>query len=138
MALKNTYSNSPVYQSIEKIEKALVAAGAMGISKSYDDGKITGLSFSIKIKNSEINFKLPVNWKKVQQVLINENIRVGNGDYYAYRVSWAILKDWVEAQMAILASESVTMPQLFLPYAVAKNGKTLYDSVVDDGLLLLN
>ncbi len=138
MALKNTYSKSPIENSIKEIEKALVQAGAIGISKGYEDGRIVSIVFTLDMKGNHVNFKLPIGWKKVQQVLKNEGIGRWDDDDYAYRVSWAIMRDWVTAQMAILASENVTMPQLFLPYAVAKNGQTLFDQVVKSGLLLEN
>ncbi len=136
MALKNTYARAPVANYISRITAALVKGGAVGISQGYDQGRIEELNFLLDIKGNRVAFKLPVNWRKVQQVIKNEGIGRGNDDDYAYRVSWAILCDWVEAQMAILASESVTMPQLFLPYAMTPDGRTLYDQVVDKGLLL--
>ncbi len=49
----------------------------------------------------------------------------------AVRVAWRILKDWVAAQMAILETEMVKMEQIFLPYVITKNGKTLYEVMVD-------
>ncbi len=136
MALKNTYSKSPVANSIAEIEKALIQAGAVGIAKGYEDGRIVSLQFALPMKDSVVNFKLPIGWKKVQQVLKNEGIGRWDDDDYAYRVSWAIMRDWVTAQMAILASENVTMPQLFLPYALSGNGKTLYETVIATNLLL--
>ncbi len=138
MALKNTYSKSPVENSLKEIEKALVQAGAIGVSKGYEEGRITSLMFALEFKGNIINFKLPIGWKKVQQVLKNEGIGRWEDDDYAYRVSWAIVRDWVTAQMAILASENVTMPQLFLPYAMSSDGKTLFEKVVDSKFLLGN
>lgn len=136
MSLKNTYSTLSAGRYIEKIETALVSGGATGIGKFYEDGRITGLQFTLNIKGKMVNFKMPVGWKKVQQVLKNEQARRADEDDYAYRVSWAIMCDWVEAQMAIIASENVTMPQLFLPFAVAQNGSTLFDAVMKSNLLL--
>lgn len=136
MALKNTYSTLPANRYIEKIETALVAGGATGIGKFYEESRIIGLQFSLKINGKIVNFKMPVGWKKVQQVLKNEQAKRADEDDYAYRVSWAIMCDWVEAQMAIIASENVTMPQLFLPFAVASNGSTLFDAVMKSNLLL--
>lgn len=138
MALKNTYLTKGAGYYIERIENALVQGGASGIGKFYEDGRIIGLQFTLKIKSANVNFKMPVGWKKVQQVLKNEQASRANDDDYAYRVSWAIMMDWVEAQMAIIAAENVTMPQLFLAFAVASNGSTLFDAVMKSDLLLLN
>lgn len=136
MALKNTYSKLPAESYIARIQKALVGAGALGIQYGYEDKRIVALMFLLPFKQQSVSFKLPVGWRKVQQVLRNENAARADNDDFAYRVSWAILADWVEAQMAILASENVTMPQLFLPYAVAKNGQTLFEQIESSGFLL--
>jgi len=37
------------------------------------------------------------------------------------------MKDWVDAQMALV--ESITAPQVFLPYAIMDDGKTLSEAV---------
>ncbi len=136
MALKNTYAKLPAANYISDIQEALMKAGAIGIQQGFENGCVCSLAFLLDIKGKQVQFKLPLGWKKVQQVLKNEKVARSTDDDYAYRVSWAIMRDWIEAQMAILATETVSMPQLFLPYAMAKNGKTLYESVVDGGLLL--
>lgn len=52
------------------------------------------------------------------------------------RVAWRIVKDWVEAQMAILESEMVTMDEIFLPYMLNRNGDTVYKLFTNKALLL--
>ena len=54
----------------------------------------------------------------------------------AERVAWRIVKDWVEAQMAILESEMVKLDEIFLPYMVNDAGQTLYEAYVSNQLLL--
>lgn len=51
-------------------------------------------------------------------------------------VAWRIVKDWVEAQMAILESEQVQMDEVFLPYMVNNRGQTIFE-VYQSGQLLL-
>lgn len=138
MALKNTFARLPAGKYISDIQDALIKAGATGIQSMYDNGRIVSLGFILRIKGRDVVFNLPLGWKKVQQVLKNENIGKWEDDDYAYRVSWAILRDWVEAQMAILATETVSMPQLFLPYAMSGNGETLFEAVSKSNLLLGN
>mgnify|MGYP001580177393 FL=1 len=55
----------------------------------------------------------------------------------ALRVSWRIVKDWVVAQMAIVEAEMVDMAEVFLPYAITKNGTTLYKEIQNNGMKLL-
>ena len=43
----------------------------------------------------------------------------------ATRTAWRIVKDWVEAHIALVETQMVTAPQVFLPYAVMRDGRTL-------------
>ncbi len=55
----------------------------------------------------------------------------------AGRVAWRIIKDWVDAQMAIVETEMVTIEQVFLPYMLMKDsGYTLYEAMVNKGFYL--
>lgn len=129
MALKNTYTKVPTSRHVQEAQDALVKAGASGITMEFEDGRIVGLAFSIKFGTRNINFRLPVNWRNFQNVLRKENNRRADEDEYAYRVAWACTKDWIEAQMAFVESENVSLAQVFLPYAVTKEGITLYEQV---------
>lgn len=53
----------------------------------------------------------------------------------AERVAWRILKDWVEAQMALLDIEMVKLQEIFLPY-IELNGKTIYQALEQKQFLL--
>ncbi len=139
MALKNTYLKLPAASYIQSVQNALVNAGAAGIQTEYEDGKIVVLSFVIKFGARQIQFRLPVKWRSFQQVLKNEGASKADDDMYAYRVAWACTKDWIEAQMAFVESENVSLVQVFLPYAVSKDGKTVFEKMVeDDGKFLLS
>ena len=47
-------------------------------------------------------------------------------------MAWRIIKDWIEAQLAIVEAEMVEMAEVFLPYAVTKSNKTLYQDVIEN------
>lgn len=132
MALKNTFSKLPVTRYIELAQAALVKAGASGVSYGYDQGRINALSFTLLLKDQTLQFKLPVNWCNFQKVLIKEQNPRAHDEDYAYRVAWACTKDWIEAQMAFVESENVSLPQVFLPYAVVKGGQTLFEKVANN------
>jgi hypothetical protein len=45
----------------------------------------------------------------------------------AERVAWRIVKDWLEAQMAIVVTNQAEMAQVFLSYVIAdRSGLTVY------------
>ena len=54
----------------------------------------------------------------------------------AERVAWRILKDWVEAQMALLDIEMVRFEEIFLPYIETTSGQTIYERLESQQFLL--
>ncbi|MFN6559978.1 MAG: hypothetical protein RMY28_009240 [Nostoc sp. ChiSLP01] len=48
-----------------------------------------------------------------------------------------MLKDWVEAQMAVIEAGLATLPEVFLPYAILPSGQTVYDAINQNGLKAL-
>ncbi|WP_440220902.1 hypothetical protein [Dietzia sp. MNB45] len=136
MPLLNYTTKVPVEKSVQDITKSLVKAGASSIMQDYDEtGQVVAVSFRIMLEGNPINFRLPADWRSTQQVLKNDRVRYE--EPHARRVAWRITKDWVEAQMALLATKSVVLPQLFLPYAVDDRGVTLFEKIAADPKMLL-
>ena len=46
----------------------------------------------------------------------------------ATRVAWRILKDWIEAQLALLDTGMVELEEIFLPYML-QGDQTLYQAL---------
>lgn len=141
MPLLNYTTTTEAEDNIAKIQKTLVKHGARAVMTEYDDtGYVVAVSFRIRIGEQEIPFRLPSDWRPVQKVLerqkTNSGRRVKHTQDQAIKVSWCIIKDWVEAQMAIIETEMVKMEQVFLPYAVTKTGETVYEKIQSSGFLL--
>lgn len=138
--LKNYTTKVPAAQSANEIQMMLVKRGAQGVLFEYEQGtgRIAALSFKILINGNPIGFKLPNDWRAVGKVLVRDGIRRAHSDEdYVYRVSWRILRDWVDAQMALLDVQMVVLEQVFLPYAITKDGKTVYETLAKDPSRLL-
>jgi hypothetical protein len=111
----------------------LAAHGARTIITDYDyRGQIVGISFEVIRGGRVLPFRVPVKPESVLKVLEREkqrNYRMRRTftREQAVMIAWRIAKDWVEAQMALLETEMVEMEQIFLPYLVLQNGKTLYE-----------
>jgi len=138
MPLLNYTTTIEATKTVGEIEKNLAKHGARAILKNYDkEGQIESLSFIIQHSDHEIPFRLPVDPDSVLRVLQRQLVptRYRNRPQ-AVRVAWRIVKDWVEAQMAILETEMVKMEQIFLPYIVSEGGKTLYEAMVEKQFLL--
>jgi hypothetical protein len=139
MPLLNYTTSVSVSRSVQEISKALVKAGASSIMQDFDEnGNISAVSFKIILEGNPIAFRLPANWQSVLEVMKHDGTpRPKLTPEHAQRVAWRITKDWVEAQMAILQTKSVVLPQLFLPYAVDGQGVTLFEKISMNPTLLL-
>ena len=144
MPLLNYTSKVPAHVSIAEIYRMLAKAGARQIMSDYDDaGNIVALSFSLELEGQRIGFRLPSDWRPVHALLIEarkKNTKIGTyvaTEDHARDVAWRIIKDWVEAQLAIIETRMVTTAQVFLPYAVTSNGQTLYEYIGQNTQLLL-
>lgn len=136
MPLLNYTTKVDVYSTIGSIQGQLVKHGAKKIMQEYDDNqRISSLSFMVDTPAGPRGIRLPANVAAVQTVLENQKVKC---DYeQAERVAWRILKDWVEAQMAIIESEMVQMDEIFLPYMIVNNsGQTLFERYRDNQLLI--
>jgi hypothetical protein len=116
----------------------LVGAGARRIMTEYDDdGRAVGVAFTVETARGERSFLLPVNSAPVLDVLKRQKV---SGTYltpeHAERVAWRIIKDWLEAQLAIIATEMVTLDQVMLPYMATGGGTTMWDLYRDSQLAL--
>ena len=81
-----------------------------------------------------VAFALPCNIDAVFVKLTEQKVMVTSPEsrrQQAIRTSWRILKDWVEAQMALLETGMVTMDEIFLPYMLS-GGQTFYQALVAD------
>ena len=138
MPLLNYTTKISTDKTVSEIQKCLTTHGATAILAEYDDqGMITQISFQIALEGQRIGFKLPSDWRPVLQILENEKKvpRHFCNKEQAIRVSWRILKAWIEAQMAIVETKMVKLDQVFLPYAVGKDGRTMYETIKSGNLL---
>lgn len=135
MPLLNYTTKVNVYTTLGEIQGQLVAHGAKKIVQDYDeDGHIAALSFLIDTPAGPRGIRLPANVDAVHAVLTRQKVKCDRDQ--AERVAWRIVKDWVEAQMAILESEMVQMDEIFLPYMVDKSGQTLFQAYRNNKLML--
>jgi hypothetical protein len=54
---------------------------------------------------------------------------ISDWEQQAVRTAWCVVKDWVEAQMALVETQMLTSQQVFLPYALMSDGRTLSEHV---------
>ncbi|MDP2654931.1 MAG: hypothetical protein Q8Q08_12995 [Candidatus Omnitrophota bacterium] len=140
MPILNYTTKVAVSKTVAEIQGCLVAHGATAVLCEYGDaGEIIALSFKIRVGEQDISFRLPNDWRPVAAIL-EQNKKVPRylcNQEQALRVSWRIIKDWVEAQMALVAVRMVKTEQVFLPYVITGDGQTLYERFEKSPQLLL-
>ncbi len=139
MAILNYTTSIKAEKTIMEIQECLVKHGATKIVTDYSYQIPTALTFCLMLNDNLVAFSLPANYngvlksmrkdKKVPKRLLT--------DEQALKVSWRIIKTWVEAQMAIVEARLADVAEVFLPYAVTKSGNTLYREIESNGMLML-
>lgn len=141
MPLLNYTTKIDADKSAGEISKALRKIGAQSVLTDYDPSGdfITALSFRLNLKGQGISFRLPCDWQPVLEVMQNDRKipRSACTQEQAVRVSWRIVKDWVEAQAAIIETRMVSTVQVFLPYAIVKGDQTLFEQMAQNPEMLL-
>lgn len=136
MPILNYTTKVGVPATTAEIQKILTKYGAKSIMMDYDDaGIISAVSFKVVEKGNPIYFKLPADIAGVSAALKRD------GEYrdedHSRRVAWRILKDWIEAQMALIDAKMAELPQVFLPYAQTSTGETVYERMKGSEFKLL-
>lgn len=136
MPLLNYTTKVSVDQTVTELHRILTKAKAVAVLTEFDtQGRPDALSFRIMLNESPMHFKLPANVSGVTAALKRD--RQFRDEPHAHRVAWRILKDWVEAQMAIIEANMAELPQVFLPYAETNSGETVYQRIKSGGMLAL-
>jgi hypothetical protein len=142
MAILNYTTTIDPEQTISEIQRMLTKHGVTAMMTEYEGSSVSAVSFKISVEGRPMGFKLPCNWRAVREVFRQQGITTTkhkdkNLDNQAIRTSWRVIKDWIEAQLALVDINMVTIPQIFLPYAIMRDGRTLSEKINDEPGFLL-
>lgn len=123
----------PVNKTVTECQSLLAAAGASTVSVEFEDGRPVGLSFTLKTPHGPRHFTLPVDTAAMHAVLVKAerngefaSLRAKNGKFttpeHAARVAWRVIKDWLEADLALVAAKMASIDEVLLPYLVLDVG----------------
>ena len=123
--------------TIAQIMDILVKHGADNINILYDQEtrQPRGVAWRLTTFQGSLAYALPCRIEAVYEILTQQRVQVANANTrydQAVRVTWRILKDWVEAQMALLETGMVDMEEIFLPYMLTGVGdqqQTVYQAL---------
>jgi hypothetical protein len=107
----------------------------------YEGRQVSAVSFKMLVDGKEFPFRMPCNWRGVAEILkkpeYRKNLRLDLVDEQAPRVAWRILHEWIRSQLSLVEVNMVSIPQVFLPYTIMGDGRTLAEKVAEDPRFLL-
>lgn len=132
--LKNYTSGWTVNRSLNEIQNMLAEKGAEKMMIDYKDKEPVGMTFAIQTPKGLMPVQLPARFEKVVKVMYGTtNVNEAQLEQ-AKRTAWRNLYDWIDAQLALLETEMVSLEEIFLPYVVIK-GQTVFEHFQSDHLL---
>jgi hypothetical protein len=142
MPILNFSTKIDAWKTVNEIQQILAKHSITHFSIKNEGSFPVGLSFTIDYNGTPLNFLLPSNYQGVLQCLKKDR-KVPNSsknEEQALRTSWRIVKDWVEAQLAMVQANLAPIQEVFMPYLIINSsGQTLSDKLLNgDGMKLLN
>ena len=110
MPLLNYTTTIEVSKTVGEISSKLANAKACAILTELEDGIVSAISFRINTEFGVLTFRLPANVQRFYQVMVRDR-RVPSRlrtKQQAARVAWRVVKDWLEAQLAMISENNLT------------------------------
>lgn len=135
----NYTTTIPADRTAGECQNLLGKSGATAVAVHFEAGEPVGLSFRLDTPHGRRDFTLPVNVEGIQRVLIKAQ---GDGRFagskqaadrytnrrHATNVAWRVTKDWLEANLALIAAGMATLDETMLPYLHVGPERTLYQA----------
>lgn len=111
MPISNYTTTISPEKTIGEISRMLAKFGARRIITDFTtEGIACALQFTFELKSGVMFYTLPCNADGVLKTLQRDRAASKyQTEEHAYRVAWRIIKDWVEAQIAIVDAGQAQM-----------------------------
>lgn len=132
MPILNYTTSIDPHRTVGEIQRLLATKGATGILTEYAGGEPSSLAFQISSGGQQLRYRLPCRAKAVHAILLRE-YRAGKverrftSEQHAMKVAWRIVKDWIEAQLALVESGLADTAEVFMPYQLVEGDQTMYE-----------
>jgi hypothetical protein len=139
----NYTTNIPADRTIAECQRLLGTHGAASVALHYSEGRTDGMSFVLSTPHGDRAFRLPVDVPAMLRLLVaaRESGKLrshGKGGVaalttyeHAERVAWRVVKDWLEAQLALIDAQMATLTQVMLPYLQVDETRTLFEAYAE-------
>lgn len=144
----NYTTQIPASRTALECQQIIAGAGASAVAVTYENREPAGLSFQLATPSGPGHFTLPVNVEAMHRALLAAErdgrfaaSRKRQGMFssreHAKRVAWRVIKDWLEAQLALIGAQMATLDEVMLPYLhVSGDGRTLREAYRESQLAL--
>ncbi len=128
MPILNYTTEINPHKTVGEIQGKLAEMGATAVSVDYIGKEPVAVMFLLNVKGHNFSYRMPANWRGVYKLLCDDPQvpRKLKTEQQAQRVTWRILQDWIEAQLALVEAKMSEPAEIFLPYSVTNNGQTLF------------
>ena len=122
-----------VSKTVGEISACLQAIGAMSITSTFKNMRISGVTWAMLWNGKQVHFKMPARVEPVFGIMRKRRGRMSERDTnrlmeQAERVAWRQLLRWIQAQTALIETQMVKPTEPFVGYAVTPDGRTMHDS----------
>ena len=135
----NYTTTIPAARTVGECQQILAQSGAAAVAVHYEEGEPAGLSFRLDTPHGRRDFTLPVNIDGMQRVLAEAqrdgmfaSARQASDRFtsrrHATMVAWRVVKDWLEANLALIAAGMASLDETMLPYLQVDDSRTLYQA----------
>lgn len=133
--LVNYTTQIGVPKTMGEITAILASAGATAIMQKFGpDREPSAISFRISTKYGLMSFCLPADVAGVMEILKKKKIpQKLKTKEQASRVTWRVIKAWLEAQVSLVNAGMCRIEEVFLPYAQNHEGETLVHKLRSGG-----
>lgn len=135
----NYTTKIPAAQTVGECQHILAQVGASAVAVLYQDKGPSGLEFRLDTPHGRRDFTLPVDVTAMQAVLQKAeragefaSLRKAAASWtsreHAANVAWRVVKDWLEANLALIAAQMATLSEVMLPYLHVDDERTLWQA----------
>lgn len=130
MPILNYTTSVSAEKTMAEITRILRRVKASSVLTEFNEYGPARISFRVETEFGLMTFRLPAETERIYK-LIQRDPRVPRSLKtleQASKVAWRIVKDWTEAQAALIEAGLADTVQVFLPYAQDGAGNTVYEN----------
>jgi hypothetical protein len=142
MALLAYTTQIAASKTVGEIIGMLASHGARSVTTDYDgQGNPVAVLFAIQTLHGERSFRLPMNGEAIWRVMVAHHHQGKIPNRFvtreqAARVGWRIIRQWVEAQLALIETDMASLTEIMLAYMIVRDDITVYDALLETRLML--